>query len=104
MLITLQKFRIPTIILGFLLLLAWNLLSRTKKIQQEMDESYTVQDFSQDASKIYFDLGCFAQKRGDFTAAIKFYQAALSHKDNFHDAVHHLKLCLELEQKTNISV
>jgi tetratricopeptide (TPR) repeat protein len=98
MFMTLQRFRIPTIILGSLLFVAWSLFSRSKKNRTELEEMYTVQDFSQDASKIYCDLGLFAQKRGDFKTAIKFYQIALSHKDNYQDAVSHLKLCLDLEQ------
>ena len=61
---------------------------------------YTVEDFSQDTSKIYFDMGVFAQKRGDWQSAIRFYQAALDHNHSFHEAEHFLKFCLNQSQRT----
>jgi tetratricopeptide (TPR) repeat protein len=38
---------------------------------------YPRQDYVQDVSKIYFDLGCTAQKRNDHKAAFEYFEKAL---------------------------
>lgn len=61
---------------------------------QSIDEYYYPhEDYANDMSKIYFDMGCFAQNRGDFASAINFYNEALRIKKDFDKAYEHLKLC-----------
>lgn len=57
------------------------------------DTYYPKADYVQDLSKIYFDLGQFAEKRNDFNAASIHYQKALDVKPDFQEAHEQLRLC-----------
>ncbi len=44
------------------------------------DLIYSEDDYHADAARIYKDLGMLAQRRNDFTQALKLYQISLDHK------------------------
>ena len=83
-----------------MLFVAWSFFLRAKPTNRR-DDGYTIQDYAQDASRIYFDLGKFAQTRNDWETAIKFYKMALSLNQNFQPAVKHLEMCLNLQNQSS---
>jgi hypothetical protein len=63
---------------------------------QSMEENfYSREEYHQDVSKIYFDLGRSAEQRGDVRAAIRAYRISLEHMPDFADAQKRLRLCLQ---------
>jgi hypothetical protein len=66
------------------------------------DQFYPVNDFKEDISKIYSDLGAFSQRRGDFQSAIKSYTRALAYKPEHSICLNNIKICKK-KLKKNIS-
>lgn len=56
---------------------------------------YPKEEYAQDISKIYFDLGKISQARGDVIAAIHAYSNALHHKPDFQEAYYLLGTCYQ---------
>jgi len=56
---------------------------------------YTHEDFCQDISRIYNDLGDFALKRGDYSAAHNAYNIAIEHRPDHQDLYKKLELCAQ---------
>lgn len=69
---------------GFILSL-WLLAIRTNSIGS-IEHLYSRQEYSQDLSKIYYDLGTLSHKRKDHTKAIDAYTAAIKTKPDFLEA------------------
>ncbi len=60
-----------------------------------MEENfYSKEEYHQDLSQIYFDIGRHAERRGDFDAAIRAYHIALEHTPHLVEAKKHLLYCL----------
>ena len=66
------------------------------------DQGYTIHDFNEDMSKVYYDLGRFSQRRGDFQSAIKSYTLALAHNPEHSICMNNIEICKE-KLKKNIS-
>jgi uncharacterized protein HemY len=63
---------------------------------QSMEENfYSKEEYHQDLSKIYFDLGRSAERRKDFQAAIRAYRIALEHQPDLSEANANLSHCLK---------
>ena len=97
----LQKLRFPAVILSGVLFISWSFVSNLKR--NAVEDMYTLQDYLQDSSKIYFDLGRAAQNRGDYENAIKFYRIVLNHKPDHTEAHHNLTLCAAPTKKQTTS-
>lgn len=63
---------------------------------------YTIDEFNEDLSKIYSDLGAFSQRRGDFQGAIKSYTRALTFNPNHSTCLNNIEICKK-KLKKNIS-
>ncbi len=57
---------------------------------------YTIKEWNEDMSKMYFDMGRFSQKRRDFKSAIRAYTTALEKNPYFLECYENLGLCFEL--------
>ncbi len=57
------------------------------------DMYYPKSDYIQDLSKIYFDLGQFAEKRNDFRTASIDYKKVLDINPNHQEALERFRLC-----------
>ncbi len=66
------------------------------------DSFYTINEFNEDVSKIYSDLGLFSQKRGDFQGAIKSYTRALEYNPEHAICLSNIEICKK-KLKKNIS-
>src|SRR5271157_2885627 len=63
---------------------------------KSVDEQwYPREEYDEDISKVYFDLGNAAYKRNDFTAAIKHFNTTLLNKCDQLEAYDKLGICYE---------
>jgi len=61
---------------------------------QSIDERvYPKEEYSEDLSRVYYDLGKSAQRRNDWSAAIRHYTTALNFKPDLMAAHQSLALC-----------
>lgn len=63
--------------------------------QPNDEKFYPKEDYAQDISKIYCDMGSLAEQRHDAQAAIKWYSSALFHKPDLYDACYRLSVCYQ---------
>jgi hypothetical protein len=63
------------------------------------DTIYPKSDYVQDLSKIYFDLGQFAEKRNDFHTASIHYKKALDVNPKLTEAQERLHLCFAMTKQ-----
>jgi len=80
-----SKFRRPLFIVSGFVLGAWLLCMKTNSIGS-IEHLYSQQEYCQDLSKIYYDLGALAHKRNDHTKAIDGYTKALATKSDYLEA------------------
>jgi len=69
---------------------------------KKSDSFYTINEFNEDVSKIYSDLGLFSQRRGDFQGAIKSYKRALAFNPEHSICLSNIEICKK-KLKKNIS-
>ena len=81
--------RIPFFWVSVIFIFLWTFLPLFKKA----DLGYSISDFNEDMSKLYFDLGLFSQRRGDFEKAIKSYTLALDHNPESSICFENLEFC-----------
>lgn len=63
---------------------------------QSLDEKvYTREAHNQDISKIYCDLGCSSEARGDWVSAINLYTTALQHTPELREIYDRLGNCYQ---------
>ncbi|MFH1254777.1 MAG: hypothetical protein V1646_05115 [bacterium] len=92
------KVRAPVIWASVLFVCAWFFMPSFKK----SDSFYTINEFNEDVSKIYSDLGAFSQRRGDFQGAIKSYTRALAFNPEHSICLNNIEICKK-KLKKNIS-
>ena len=78
---------------GFVFSLWWFGVNNQVTTVNIAELAYTPQEYAQDMSKIYFDLGQGSERRGDFVAAVAAYQEALKHNPEAVEVQQHLKAC-----------
>jgi tetratricopeptide (TPR) repeat protein len=97
--------RIPVIWVSILVVGLWFFLPFFKS-SDEFDycenTSYSIREFNEDMSKIYYDLGNFSLRRGDFQSALKSFSIALAHNPQHSTCIKNIELCKE-KLKQNIS-
>lgn len=64
-----------------------------------MEENfYSKEEYHQDLSQIYFDIGRHAEQRGDLNTAIRAYHIALEHMPHLAEAANRLARCMHTHQ------
>jgi hypothetical protein len=102
---TMKKIKIPAIVLFVTILLFGHLgifskfTSNTVHTSPSHEDLFSEDSCNQSFGKVYLDLGSLAEKRGDLRNAIKCYQSALEHKEDFLHAYDALGKTLELQGK-----
>jgi len=92
------RVQIPVVWISILVACVWLFMPFFKSSEQ----GYTIHEFNEDMSKIYYDLGNFSLRRGDFQSAIKSYSIALAHNPEHSTCIKNIELCKE-NLKKNIS-
>lgn len=94
----LYRLRIPLLITASVVAYLW-VIPSLFFYQPPLETLYSINDFHQDISKMYCDLGKFSQQRKDFNNAIKAYTRAIETNPAFLDCYEYLGTCLELCRK-----
>ena len=81
--------RVPLFWVTVVLVSVWFCLPFFKQV----DMGYSNQDFNEDTSKLYYDLGALSQSRGDYEKAIKSYTLALDHNPESAICWENLEFC-----------
>lgn len=94
-----NQYKVSLFVICCVILVLW-ILSPSRK---RMEALYTQEEFNQDISKLYFDLGQLSQKRGDYQKAIAPYATALEHNPNDLEIYDHLGYCYQMQNKPELA-
>ena len=94
----LTKVQAPAFWIPVLFVCVWFFMHSSKS----NDSFYTINEFNEDVSKIYSDLGAFSQRRGYFQGAIKSYTRALAFNPKHSICLNNIEICKK-KLKKNIS-